>query len=329
MRPPAAYVEEMGRGQHGLADLLQHQRTALVSDESGTVSQGNPLLASASADCFALAAVDVRAPDEIHATAEADQPFSLQSVVKPWLYAVALGDHGDAAHEHIGVEPTGEPFDALVLEAETGRPPNAMVNAGALVSASLVDGRDVDERVERVLEVCSRAAGRELAIDEKMAAHELEHGDRNRALGYLASSSGALRGSVEDALEVLCRACAITVTATDLALMAGTLATWGRHPRSDDTVLSAAVVTEVLSVMATCGMYDGAGRWVHRVGMPAKSGVSGALMAVAPGLMGIGTFSPPLDDHGNSVRGVRACEALSQQLGLHRFSPPGAGATQR
>jgi len=305
-----------------LPDLLAEQHRALREDHSGDVSQVNPRLAQVPPQTFALAAVELPS-GTLHVAGDAGASFSLQSVVKPWLYALALVDHGAQVHEHVGVEPTGEPFDALVLEAETGRPPNAMVNAGALVSASLVEGGDVATRLSRVLELCSRAAGRELCVDEEMAALELEHGDRNRALGYLGRSSGALRGDVEEALEVLTRACAITVTATDLALMAGTLGRWGRQPQSGEQVLPPRVVTDVLSVMATCGMYDGAGRWVHRVGMPAKSGVSGSLMAVAPGVLGIGSFSPPLDDNGNSVRGLQACEVLSEQLGLHPFSPRG------
>ncbi|MBM9460160.1 glutaminase A [Nocardioides sp. zg-536] len=310
-----------------MSQLLDRVRADLLADTSGEVSPGNPLLADAETDRFALAVVDPH-DGTVHATEDAEHHVTIQSVAKPWTYAVALLDHGEQVHERIGVEPTGEPFDALVLESQTGRPPNAMVNAGALVAASLVRGGDVDERVERVLDVCSRAAGRPLAVDEEMARHELEHGDRNRALGYLMHDSGALACDVDAAVEVLARVCSISVTATDLATMAATLAGWGRRPGAtgdsgeDQRVLPEATVIEVLSVMATCGMYDGAGRWAHRVGIPAKSGVSGALLALAPGRLGIGAWSAPLDDHGNSLRGVRACEALSTELGLHRFAPP-------
>lgn len=305
-----------------MTDLLRAERERLLPDDSGAVSEGNPLLADAEAHRFALAAVQADGDGHVCATEDADHLVTIQSVVKPWIYAAALGDHSEQVHDRIGVEPTGEPFDALVLESETGRPPNPMVNAGALVAASLVGGGSVDDRVERVLDVCSRAAGRALTIDEEMARHEIEHGDRNRALGFLMRDSGALACGVEDAVAVLARACSIQVTPADLATMAGTLATWGRRPGSDERVLAEPVVTEVLSVMATCGMYDGAGRWVHRVGMPAKSGVSGTLLAVAPGRLGIGAWSAPLDERGNSVRAVLACETVSAELGLHRFSPP-------
>jgi glutaminase len=300
--------------------LLDSERARLLPLTSGEVRESPSSLAGSAEECFAMAVMS--AEGHLSVTEQSEVEFPLQSVVKPWLYAVALVDHGAEVHDLIGVEPTGEPFDAIVLERDTGKPPNAMVNAGALLTAALVQGSDVATRVARVLEVCSDAAGRELAIDEGLAASEVEHGDRNRALGYLMRAGGTLPCSVEDALEVMSRACAITVTVADLATMAGTLATWGRRPGTDDQVLPDSVVAEVLSVMATCGMYDGSGGWVHRAGMPAKSGVSGALMAVAPGILGLGTYSPPLDEQGNSVRGLEAGEALSQALGLHRFTPP-------
>jgi glutaminase len=310
----------MSRDLHDVTDLLDAERARLLPDTSGEVREAAIQHAHLDEECFALAVMSV--DGDLSVTDQADIEFPLQSVVKPWVYAVSLVDHGAEVHDRIGVEPTGEPFDAVVLEHETGKPPNPMVNAGALMTSALVQGDDVESRVARILDVCSRAAGRELSVDEDVAAYEVEHGDRNRALGYLMRAGGTLPCPVEDALEVYSRACAIAVTAADLATMAGTLATWGRRPGSGEEVLPARVVTEVLSVMATCGMYDGSGGWVHRAGMPAKSGVSGALLAVAPGVLGLASFSPPLDEQGNSVRGLAAGESLSEALGLHRFAPP-------
>lgn len=310
----------MPRDLRDVTSVLAAERERLLPDTSGEVSDATPALSQAEDVCFGLAVMS--GEGELSVTEQADVAFSIQSVVKPWLYAVALVDHGDAVHERIGVEPTGEPFDAVVLEAGTGKPPNPMVNAGALMSAALISGDGVEAKVARLLEVCSAAAGRVLSIDEVVLEHEIEYGDRNRALGFLMKAGGTLPGEVEDAMHVYAHACAISVTAADLATMAGTLAKWGRRPGSDERVLPSGVVTEVLSMMAVCGMYDGVGRWVHRVGMPAKSGVSGGLMAVAPGILGLGSYSPPLDENGNSVRGVRASEAISEALGLHRFAPP-------
>jgi glutaminase len=310
----------VSRDLRDVTDLLRSERARLLPHTSGEVRESASVLSHLDDECFALAVMSV--DGDLSVTEQADVEFPLQSVVKPWVYAVALVDHGAEVHDLIGVEPTGEPFDAMVLEHDTGKPPNPMVNAGALMTSALVQGDDIESRVARVLEVCSRAAGRELSVDEDVAAHEIEHGDRNRALGYLMKAGGTLPCPVEDALQVFSRVCAISVTAADLATMAGTLASWGRHPGSGEEVLPASVVTEVLSVMATCGMYDGSGGWVHRAGMPAKSGVSGALLAVAPGVLGLASYSPPLDAQGNSVRGLEAGEALSQRLGLHRFAPP-------
>lgn len=300
-----------------LTDRLTEQRERLLARTCGEVH--DPRLSQEQGErYFALATMTV--DGGLSQTADCDIEFPIQSVVKPWLYAIALVDHGDEVHESVGVEPTGEPYDAVVLE-ETGKPPNPMVNAGALMTASLVSGGDVDERVARVLDICSRAAGRQLAVDEEVVTVELEHGDRNRALAYLMRSHGVLTCPVEVAVEVLARTCAIAVTAVDLARMGAVLAGWGRRPGSTEQVLPSEVVTEVLSVMATCGMYDGSGQWIHRAGLPAKSGVSGALMAVAPGALGLGFYSPPLDEQGNSVRGLLAGEELSETLQLHPFGP--------
>lgn len=309
----------MGLDRDDLTASLDALRERLLPERGGEV--GDPAV-EGSEECFGLAVVTV--DGEVCRTDDADVAFPVQSVVKPWVYAVALADQRDAVHDAIGVEPTGEPFDAVELELETGRPPNPMVNAGALMAASLVAGSGLDDRVERVVDVCSRAAGRRLHVDEDVVATELEGADRNRALAHLMRGGGMLTCSVEEAVEVLARVCSMQVTATDLATMAATFAGWGVRPGTDERVLPPAVVTEVLSVMATCGMYDGSGRWIHRAGMPAKSGVSGGLMAVAPGVLGLAGWSPRLDEQGNSVRALRAGERLSEELGLHQFAPHGS-----
>lgn len=300
-----------------LTDLLAAARAQLLPEDGGEL--GDPSVEGEEGR-FGIAVVS--RDGCVSRTDDADRVFPVQSVVKPWVYAAALVDSGDAVHEAVGVEPTGEPFDAVELELETGRPPNPMVNAGALMAATLVGGEGVEERVARVVDLCSRAAGRALEVDETVVERELEQADRNRALAHLMRGGGTLEAPVDVAVEVLARVCAIGVTAVDLATMGATLAGWGVHPGTDEQVLPAGTATEVLSVMSTCGMYDASGRWMHRAGLPAKSGVSGALLAVAPGTLGLGAWSPPLDEQGNSVRALRAGEQLSQELGLHQFAPP-------
>jgi glutaminase len=194
-----------------------------------------------------------------------------------------------------------------------------MVNAGALLTANLVDGKGPEAKFERILDGLSAFAGTELHIDTDVSQSEKFLGDRNRALGYLMRSMGTLEEDVDDAISVYARACSVVVTAELLAVMGATLAFGGRNPQTGKQVVPMEVVTTVLSVMATCGMYDGSGRWMRRVGVPAKSGVAGGLVASVPWQMGIGVYSPPLDEEGNSVRGVLACERMSDELGLHMF----------
>jgi len=289
----------------------------LRDTDGGEVDDSIPELAAADPGLFGIATVT--ADGQIRSAGDARIPFSLQSAVKPFVYALALMDRGDEVLDAVGTEPTGQAFDAIVFESETGRPPNAMVNAGALLTASLVDGSDPEERTARILSGLSRIAGRDLEIDQDVAGSERLLGDRNRALGYLMRSAGTLHVEVDDAITVYARACSVLVDAEVLAIMGATLALGGRNPVTGVQAISPEVVTETLSVMATCGMYDGSGRWLRRVGLPAKSGVAGGLVAAAPDRLGIGVYSPPLDEEGNSVRGVLACEKLVDDLGLHIF----------
>lgn len=318
----------MGRGLYnrGMSDIderirdfdLEGLRTTLAEVHDGAVDETIPALAEADPALFGLATVD-RA-GEVRSTDQADTEFSMQSAVKPFVYALALLDAGGTDLDAIGVEPTGEAFDAVKLESDTGRPPNPMVNAGALLTSSLVNGDSPDEKAERILDGLSQLAGRELSIDKEISESEYLRGDRNRALGHLMRSAGTLHVDVEDAISVYARACSVLVCAETLAVMGATLAFGGRNPVTGRQVLPGDVVASVLTVMATCGMYDGSGRWFHRVGIPAKSGVSGGVVAAATGHLGIGVYSPPLNPRGNSVRGVLACERLSDDLGLHSFA---------
>lgn len=296
---------------------LEALHSELAGERGGEVDDSIPQLAEADPKAFGIALAF--ADGSVRSTGDADAEFSMQSAVKPFVYALALRDNYDAVHDEVGTEPTGESFDAVLLEEDTGRPPNPMVNAGAIYTANLVTGADASAKRERILAGLSAFAGRELRADEGVAAAEVEKGDRNRALAYLMRSMGTLHLEVDDALEVYATACAVLVDAEVLAVMGATLAFGGRNPRSGEQVVSRRVVTDVLSVMATCGMYDGSGRWLRRVGLPAKSGVAGGLVASVQGVAGIGVFSPPLDDVGNSVRGVRVCERLSADLGIHVF----------
>jgi glutaminase len=195
-----------------------------------------------------------------------------------------------------------------------------MINAGAIAAVSLVPGATPDERFGLIQDFYSAFAGRQLTVDPDVYASELATGARNRAIAYMLQSFGVLDGDPDEVLDVYFRQCSFNVTSNDLARMAATLARGGVNPMTGRRVTDPAVVKRTLSVMVTCGMYDAAGDWVSAVGMPAKSGVGGGIVAVLPGQLGIGTYSPLLDAKGNSVRGVRVCRSLSEQLGLHFLS---------
>jgi glutaminase len=219
------------------------------------------------------------------------------------------------------VQPTNEAFNTIVLDQVTNRPFNPMVNAGAIATADLIDGKDFPDRVRRMLEMFGRYCGREVYVDNSVFMSERATGHRNRAIAHLMLNFGTLQDRVEETLELYFQQCSVMVTCHDLAVMGATLANGGVNPITGVRALAAEYVSDVLSVMYTCGMYDFAGEWAYRVGVPAKSGVGGGIVAVAPERLGIGTFSPCVDSKGNSLRGIRVCQDLSERLGLHIFAP--------
>lgn len=259
--------------------------------------------------------------DLFHA-GEREHAFPLHSISKVFAYALALEDCGrEAVLRRVGVEPSGDAYNSITFDEQNRRPFNPMVNAGALATSALLRGSGPQEKSERVLALTRRlAANDQLTVDEEVFAQEMVGADRNRATAYLMRSDGMLSGDVEDLLSVYLRQCAISVSPADLAMIAATLANGGVNPRTGGRVLSRHVNRDVLTVMYTCGMYDFAGEWAYQVGVPAKSGVSGGIIAVIPGKMGVGVFSPGLDRFGNSVRGIRVCQELSEGLGLHVFA---------
>ncbi len=288
----------------------------LTGERAGSVADYIPELAVVDPDSFAVCLAT--SDGYVYEAGDSRKRFAIQSISKPFTYALALADRGlDVVAKKVDVEPSGEPFNEISLDPVTERPRNPMINAGAITSASLVEGDTVDERFERIRAFYSRFAGRELTLDEDMFESEDRTGNRNRAIGYLLREYGILEEDPTTTLGVYFRQCSIQVDCRDLSLMAATLADSGTHPLTGDRVLDSALNERVLSVMTTCGMYNAAGDWVTEVGLPAKSGVGGGILAVLPGQLGLAVFSPRLDAHGNSVRGVAACRRLSKDLELH------------
>jgi len=288
----------------------------LTGERSGSVADYIPELALVDPDSFAICLAT--SDGYLYEAGDSRKRFAIQSISKPFSYALALADRGlDVVAKKVDVEPSGEPFNEISLDPVTERPRNPMINAGAITCASLVAGDTVDDRFERIRQFYSRFAGRELSLDEDMFEAEDRTGNRNRAIGYLLREYGILEEDPTTTLGVYFRQCSIEVDCRDLSLMAATLADSGVHPLTGDRVLDSSHSERVLSVMTTCGMYNAAGDWVTEVGLPAKSGVGGGILAVLPGQLGLAVFSPRLDEHGNSVRGVAACRRLSKDLELH------------
>ncbi len=267
---------------------------------------------------IALATVD----GELYRAGDHAFPFPLHSMSKVFAYALALADN--AAEEllsRVGVEPSGDAFNSIVFDERNQRPHNPMVNAGALVTSDLVRGASASRKCERIVGVMRTCAGDEsLEVDGRTFTREMRAADRNRATAYLMRADGMLAGDVEELLGLYLRQCSVHVTCAQLAVMAATLANGCVNPFTGDRALPRNRVRNLLSVMHTCGMYDAAGQWAYDVGVPAKSGVSGGILAVVPGKLGIGVYSPGLDAYGNSVRGVSVCGELSGRLGLHIFA---------
>ncbi|NMN99766.1 glutaminase [Gordonia sp. TBRC 11910] len=295
------------------------------ADVGGAVADYIPELATADPEHTALA---IALPDgHRYLAGDADVAFSIQSMSKPFTYGLAITDNGlPAVLDKVGVEPSGEAFNEISLDA-SGRPRNPMINAGAIATHSLVHGADSAQRFERLRRLYSACAGRDLSVDERVYTSEAATGHRNIAMGHLLRSVNIIDCDPVDIIDGYFRQCSVEVTVADLAMMAATLANGGVQPLTGEAILDRHAVRQMLSVMTTCGMYDAAGDWLSVVGIPAKSGVAGGIIGVLPGQIGIAAFSPRLDRHGNSVRGVAMFERLSDDLGMHLMELPPAHRT--
>lgn len=299
-------------------EMISHVLDDVRELDAGERAAYIPELADADPDRLALAVIGPRG--RIVAMGDDEVAFTIQSISKPFVFALALESLGrDRVLQHVGVEPSGEPFNAISLEHGTGRPANPLINAGAIATTALIEGPGLAARTERIIAGLSQFAGRALRVDEAVYESESSTGDRNRALGHLLRSHGVFTDGVSDVVESYFRQCSVLVTVTDLAVMAGTLAFGGRNPLTGEQVVSERTARDVISVMTSCGMYDASGQWLMRVGLPTKSGVSGGLLALAPSQFGVGVFSPRLDVHGNSTRGQLLLERLSDVFGMHVF----------
>jgi len=288
--------------------------------ESGDVADYIPALAGADPALFGLSVGEVEGG--VHDVGDSDHAFSVQSISKAFVYALVCEEYGhEIVKERVGVNNTGLPFNSVMaLELNNGHPMNPMVNAGAITTTSLMPGATPAEQWERIRTGLSAFAGRQLVMDGGVYASETATNFRNKAIARLLESYGRLEEDPLEMVDIYTRQCSLLVTSHDLAIMGATLADGGVNPLTGIRVVSPAVCRDTLSMIAASGMYERSGEWLFEIGIPAKSGVSGGIVAIAPGKGAIGAYSPRLDSAGNSIRGQRAIAYLSRALGLNLFA---------
>ena len=301
-----------------LLSVLQELHLKYQHLQEGKLANYIPELAKVNPDLFSICVMTI--DGQIFAVGDYQHLFTIQSISKVFVYGMALEEHGrDDVLTKVGVEPTGDAFNSIVLDEISKRPYNPMVNAGAIAITSLIKGSGPTERLNRMLDMFRRYIGHDIFIDISVFMSERTTGHRNRAMAHLMLNFGMIDQKIEEVLDLYFQQCSLMVNCQDLAVMAATLANNGVNPVTGEQAVKSDYVRDILSVMYTCGMYNFAGEWAYKVGLPAKSGVSGGLIVVVPNKMGIAVFSPLLDQRGNSVRGVKVCEELSQKYCLHIF----------
>ena len=294
--------------------------------DDGDVATYIPELGKADPKHFGICLATVEG--HVFKAGDFDKEFTIQSMCKPFAFQMALEQHGiQEVLKHVGVEPSGDAFNSIELDAKNTRPFNPMINAGAIAVSSLIKRNPVEDGVQAFVDCMSLAAGRQLRIDNDVLQSETLTGNRNRAIAYLMRNFGIIDEQVNESLHQYFAQCSMLVTCEDVAWMAATFANMGMHPISQKRVFDFQFIKYVLTVMFTCGLYDYAGGWAYEVGLPAKSGVGGGIFGVVNRQLGISVYSPKLDAQGNSVRGILACRELASHFGLHAFEFTNVGSS--
>jgi glutaminase len=309
-----------------------HARFA--ANDEGENAQVYPALAAVPRERFGICVANTEGTT--FAVGDAEVEFTIMSVSKPFVFALVCQAHGaQRARERLGVNGTGLPFNSLeAIERSGDGRTNPMVNPGAIATTSLIPGRTAADRWAVIRDGLSSFAGRELSLDDEVYRSASETNQRNRVIAEVLDRFGRVYIDPHEATDLYTRQCCLRVTATDLAVMGATLADGGVNPLSGARVVDPAVCHYALAVMTTAGLYETSGDWLYDVGLPGKSGIGGGIVTVSPGKGGLGTFAPPLDEAGNSVRGQQVARFLSARLGLDLFnsrpaarvSPPSTSA---
>jgi glutaminase len=303
-----------------IAELVEEAHDRYRGDVDGELSAVYPALARVDPGLFGVSVVGTTGA--AYGAGDAELPFSMMSVAKPFVFALVCEEHGpDDVREQVGVNATGLPFNSLeAIERSGDGRTNPMVNAGAIATASLAPGASAADRWDWIRAGLSGFAGHALALDEEVYASASATNYRNRSIADLLEERHRLHCSPEEALDLYTRQSTLSVSARDLATMGATLANGGVNPLSRSRIVGEAACRLTLATMATAGLYETSGDWLCDVGLPGKSGIGGGIVTVSPGKGALGTFAPRLDSAGNSVKGQRAARFLSRRLGLDLFA---------
>lgn len=287
----------------------------------GNVASYIPALSKADKNALGIYIIDSKGKE--YYSGDYDKKFTMQSISKIVSLILAIKDNGRYnVFKKVDVEPTGMGFNSIVNleESDSGKPYNPMINAGAIVTTSLIGGRDINEKLEKILDFMKSVTdNHNISVNEEVYLSEKETGNRNRALAYFMKSTGVLDGDIEEILDLYFKQCSIEVTAKDLAKFGAVIANDGVIPWSNEKVIPQEVCRIVKTIMVTCGMYDASGEFAVNVGIPAKSGVGGGIVAAVPRKFGIGIYGPSLDEKGNSIAGISLIKELSKELDLSIF----------
>ena len=306
-------------GPQQVTATVQRAYQRFKGNTDGQNSDVYPALARVPPGLFGICVVG--ASGNVYAAGDAGHAFSIMSVSKPFVFALVCQCLGaEEARDRLGVNSTGLPFNALaaIEQGRDGRT-NPMVNPGAIATTSLVPGKDGDARWRFIHDGLSRFAGRTLPLNDEVYASASATNSRNQSIARLLQSYGRLYLDPTEATDLYTRQCSLNVSAKDLAVMGATLADGGVNPLTREQVVDAECCRYALAAMATAGLYETSGDWLYDIGLPGKSGIGGGIVTVSPGKGGLGTFAPPLDAAGNSVKGQLVAKFLAAQLGLNLF----------
>ena len=306
--------------QQEIEELVEEAYARFKSNKDGKNSQVYPALAKVPSDLFGICIVGTSG--NVYAIGDSDYEFTIMSVSKPFIFALVCEEIGvEEARQKLGVNATGMAFNSLAgIERSPDGRSNPMVNSGAIATTSLVPGGNLEARWKFIHDGLSRFAGRKLPLNDEVYASASATNFRNQAIARMLQSYGRIYIDPADAVDLYTKQCALNVSAKDLAVMGATLADGGVNPITKERVVDSSVCHYALAVMTTAGLYETSGDWLFDIGLPGKSGIGGGIVTVSPGKGGLGTFAPPLDAAGNSVKGQLAAKYLSQELGMDLFA---------